>query len=101
MICQMSCQCGSQKLIKVLMFHELTACLSVFDLFLTSELLPYFLNDVHEYRFTNVRGFHSNFVDCESFLGSNFPDILTVCKTNLDDSIDPGNFSVRGYLHLI
>ena len=54
MICQMSCQCGSQKLIKVLMFHELTACLSVFDLFLTSELLPYYLNDVHEYRFTNV-----------------------------------------------
>ena len=38
MICQMSCQCGSQKLIKVLVSHEFTACLSVFDLFLTSEL---------------------------------------------------------------
>ena len=41
------------------------------------------------------------FVDCESFLESNSPDILAQCETNLDDSIDPGNFSVRGYLPLI
>ena len=51
--------------------------------------------------FTNIRGLHSNFVDCESFLESNSPDILALCETNLDDSIDSSNFSVRGYLTLI
>ena len=38
---------------------------------------------------------------CESFLELNSPDILALCKTNLDDSIDSGDFSVRGYLPLI
>ena len=51
--------------------------------------------------FRNIRGLRSNFVDCESFLESNSPDILALCETNLDDSIDSGNFSVRGYLPLI
>ena len=47
------------------------------------------------------RGLCSNFVDCESFLESNSPDIFPLCESNLDDSIDSGNFSVRGYLPLI
>ena len=51
--------------------------------------------------FTNIRGLRSNFVDCESFLEPNSPDILALCETNLDDSVDSGNFSVRGYLPLI
>ena len=51
--------------------------------------------------FTNIRGLRSNFVECESFLESNFPDILALCETNLNDSIDSGNFSVRGYFSLI
>ena len=51
--------------------------------------------------FTNILGLRSNFVDCESFLESSTPDILALCETNLDDSIDSGNFSVRGYLPLI
>ena len=51
--------------------------------------------------FTNIQGLCSNFVDCESFLESNSPDILALCETNLDGSIDSGNFSVRGYLPLI
>ena len=51
--------------------------------------------------FTNIQGLRSNFVDCESFLESNSPDILALCETKLDDSIDSGNFSVRGYLPLI
>ena len=51
--------------------------------------------------FANIQGLHSNFVDCESFLESNSPDILALCETNLDDSIDSGNFSMRGYLPLI
>ena len=49
----------------------------------------------------NILGLCSNFVDCESFPESNSPDILALCETNLDDSIDSGNFSVRGYLSLI
>ena len=51
--------------------------------------------------FTNVQDLPLIFVDCESFLESNSPDILALCETNLDDSIDLGNFSVRGYLPLI
>ena len=51
--------------------------------------------------FTNIRGLRSNFVNSESFLESNSPDILALCETNLDDSIDSDNFSVRGYLPLI
>ena len=51
--------------------------------------------------FTNIWGLHSNFVDCESFLESNSPDILALCETNLVGSIDSGNFFVRGYVHLI
>ena len=51
--------------------------------------------------FKNIRGLCSNFVDCESFLESNSPDILALCETNLDDSIDSGNFFVRSYLLLI
>ena len=51
--------------------------------------------------FTNILGLRSNFVDCESFLQSNSPDILALCKTNLDNSVDSGNFSVRDYLPLI
>ena len=42
-----------------------------------------------------------NFVDCESFLESNSPDVLALCEANLDGSIDSANFSVRGYLPLI
>ena len=51
--------------------------------------------------FMNIQGLHLNFADHESFLESNSPDILALCETNLDDSIDSGNFSVRGYLPLI
>ena len=51
--------------------------------------------------FTNIRGLRSNFRDCEFFLESNSPDILALCETNLDPSIDSSNFSVTGYLPLI
>ena len=42
-----------------------------------------------------------NFVECVSFLESNSPDIFALCETNLDDSIDSGNFFVKCYLPLI
>ena len=51
--------------------------------------------------FTSIWGLHSNFFDCEIILESNSPDILALCETNLDGSIDSGNFFVRGYLPLI
>ena len=51
--------------------------------------------------FMNIRGLRSNFVDCESFLESNSSDILAMCETNVDDSIDSRNFFVIGYLSLI
>ena len=49
----------------------------------------------------NISALCSNFIDCESLLESNSPDILVLCETNLDDPIGCGNFSVRGYLPLI
>ena len=53
-----------------------------------------------KFGFTNIRGLRSNFVECESLLESNSPDSLTLCETNLDDSVDSGNFSVKRYLPL-
>ena len=46
--------------------------------------------------FMNIR----DLLDCESFLESNSLDILVLFETNLDYSIDSGNFSMRGYLLL-
>ena len=51
--------------------------------------------------FMNIWGLHSNFVECESFHELNSPNILAVCETNLDDSVDSGNLSVRGYLFFL
>ena len=51
--------------------------------------------------FTSIQGLCSNFVDCKSFLESNSPDILAQCQTNLDNSIDSGNLSMRDYRPLI
>ena len=43
---------------------------------------------------SNVRGLHSNVVECESFPESNSPDIPVLCETNFYDSIDHSNFFV-------
>ena len=99
------------KLLQGLVSHELTLYLSVFKLFLTQWIMailskgckPDKLEPHHSLKlsFTNIGGLFSNFVECESFLESNSPDILALCVTNLDDSIDSGNFFVKGYLPLI
>ena len=39
------------------------------------------------FSFTNICCLHLNFVDCESFLESNSPEILALCQTHLDDSV--------------
>ena len=49
----------------------------------------------------NILGLRSNFVDCESFLESNSPDILALSETNPNDLIDSCSFSVTVYLPLI
>ena len=50
--------------------------------------------------FTNIQGLLLNFVQCEFFFESNSPDILALCETNLDDSVDSGNFPViSGNIH--
>ena len=51
--------------------------------------------------FVNIWGLCSIFVECQSFLELNSPDILALCETNLHNSIDSGNFSVGSYLPLI
>ena len=55
-----------------------------------------------KFSFTDIRGLHSDFSECKFFLESNSPDILSLCETNLNDSVGSGNFSVSdGYLPLI
>ena len=98
------------KLLQGLVSHELTAYLSVFDVFLTHwimAILPkgckpdnFESHDPLKLGFANTWILCANFVECESLLESNSSDILALWETNLDDSIDSGNFSVRGYLPL-
>ena len=97
-----------QKLSHKLVSHELTVYLSVFNLLLTQWIISILSkgckadnfepHNSHSYK--NIWDLRSNFVECESFLEINSPDILALCKTNLDDSIDSGNFSVTVYLPL-
>ena len=93
------------------MFHELTAYLSFFNLFLTQWIMAilskgckpdnFESHNSLKRTFTNIRGPRSNFVECESSFEWNSPDILALFETNLDDSIYSGNFSVRAYLSWI
>ena len=107
----MSSQWGSQKFLQGLVSHELKAYHSVFNLFLPHWIMATLSKGCQpnnfephnslKLSFTNIGGFCSNFIERESFLESNSPDILAFRKTNLDDSIDSSDFSMRGYLPLI
>ena len=98
-----------QKLFQELVSHELTVYLSIFNLLLTQWIMAILSkgckadnfepHDSHSYK--SIWDLRSNFVECESFLELNSPDILALCKTNLDDSIDSGTFSATVYLPLI
>ena len=46
--------------------------------------------------FTNIYGLRSNFVQCESFLKSNSPDILALCETNLDGRLHAFSVTIPG-----
>ena len=99
------------KLLQGLVSHELTAYLSLFNLFLTQWIMAILLKgckpdnfEPHNFlklSFANTWGLCSNFAEFESFLESNSSDILALCEANLDDLIDSSSFSVRGYLRLI
>ena len=94
-----------EKLLQGLASHELTVYLSDFGLFLTQRKghEPDNFESFNSLKlsFTNIQGLCSNFVECGSFLESNFTDILALYETNLDDSIYSGNFSLKDYLPLI
>ena len=84
------------------MSHELTAYLSDFALLQHNEMAAlskvpkadnFKSHNSFKFFFTSIRRLCLNFVDCESFLKPNAPDILAL-------SIDSGNFSVRVYLPL-
>ena len=104
-------QWGSQKLLQGLVCHEPAAYFSVFDLFLTQSIMAIWLKRCKPNNFEshsslklsiiNIWGHCLNFDECESFLELSSPDILALCETNLDDSINPGNSSRRDYLPLI
>ena len=70
--------------------------LSVFVVFLTQKDIKHNFesHSSPQLSFVNIWGVHLNIVECDSFLGSN--STLVQCQANLDDSIDTGNFSVRG-----
>ena len=90
---------GSKKLLQGFVSHKLTAYLSVFNLFLTQCIMAILSKADNlepqnslKLSLTNIWGFCTNFVECESFLESNFPDILALCETNLDDSTNSDNY---------
>ena len=82
----------------------------IFDLFLTQWLMAILSKGTKAGHFepcnspklscTIIWGLCFNFVECECFLESIYPDILALCETNLDDWIDSSNFSVRCFLPL-
>ena len=108
---QMNSQWMSLKLLQGLVSNKLTAYLPAFDIFLTQWIIAILSKGFKaenfesqnslKLSFTNIWGLSSNFVDCDSFLELNSPNILGLCETNLNDSIDSGNFSVRDYLLLV
>ena len=100
----MSSQWGLQKLLQGLVSHELTSYLSVFNPFLTQWIMAILSKGSKPDNFephNSVKRPLFQFCWIWSFLESNSPDILALCETNFDDSIDSGNFSFRGYLPLI
>ena len=91
------------------MSHELKTYLSIFNLFKLSELWPYYQKHVNQIILNLTTLWNLALRIFETFVrillivnySLNHSNILALCETNLDDSIDSVNFSVRGYLPLI
>ena len=108
---QMSSQWRSQKNTSRIGVSWSHCLLSVFVLFL-SQLIMTILSkgckpdnpesqNTLKCSFANIQGPCSNFAECEAFLETNSPDSLFLCETDLDGSVDCGNFSMMGYIPLI
>ena len=93
----------------------LTVYFSIFNLLKLNKVWPHYQKHVNQLNFQssnfeshnslklssmNIWDLRLDCLDCDSFLESISPDILAVCDTNLDGSIDSGNFFVRGYFPL-
>ena len=91
------------------MSHELKTYLSIFNLFKLSELWPYYQKHVNQIILNLTTLWNLALRIFETFVrillivnySLNHSNILALRETNLDDSIDSVNFSVRGYLPLI
>ena len=83
--------------------HELTVYLPIFGLFSNQWIMVilskgckpdnFASHNSLKLNFTNIGDHHSNLLNVNLF--------LNLCETNLGDSVDSGNFYVRGYLSLI
>ena len=92
------------------MSHELAACLYVFNQIKRNELWPYYQKHVNQIilnhttlRRLALRIFES-FIQILLIVNLSLNQTLLkflLCETNLDDSIDSGNFSMRSYLPLM
>ena len=95
----------SQKLLQGLVSRQFTAHISDFNLIRIKSSKVLKANNFESHKslklITSIRGPLSNSVGCESFLESNSSDILALCETNFEDSIDSSNFCERDYLPLI
>ena len=89
------------KLLQGLVSYEITAYLSVFDLCLTQWVMALLLKGCQPQTTLNhktlqnltLQILESLFEFCWLWIS---PDYLALCETNLDDSVDSGNLSVRG-----
>ena len=100
----------SQKLIQWLVSPELTVYLSIFNLSKLNELWPYYQKHINQVILNHTTLWSLALWIFEALVWillivnlslNNSPDILGLCESNLDDSIDSDSFSVRGYLPLI
>ena len=73
------------KLLQRLVSHELTAYLHVFNLFLAEWIMTMLWKGSKPHNFEPQNSLKLwIFVECESFLESDSPDILALCETNLE-----------------
>ena len=92
------------KLPQGLVLHDLTDHLSVFNIFLTQWVMVILSKECKPDNFEQFNPLKFSFTNIWGLwilLNVNSPDILALCETILDDSIDSSNFSVRGHLPLI
>ena len=93
---------GHKKLLQGLVSHKLTTYLSVFDLFLNKWIMAILSKgckpdnfEPHNLVLWILEAFVRNLLNVNLSLNQT-PNINAICKTNVDDSIDFGNFYYDG-----